>query len=174
MTDLFIGLILGIVLSISLSIVMYILNKNKKSQYPKNRLNVSMIKPGQNFKIEHDHALHKICTAQCISNDTYNKKILIEIFWENSETKKSYKQQYILTYSSKELANFHLLNERYFKLPQHEEETEIQNNEQSKHEKTKQKILELEKKLKLHLQKEEYEKARKVQDEIDSLNKKLK
>jgi protein-arginine kinase activator protein McsA len=48
------------------------------------------------------------------------------------------------------------------------------NSPSAKREKTKQKILELKNKLKIHIQEEEYEKARKVQDEIDSLNKKLK
>jgi excinuclease UvrABC helicase subunit UvrB len=146
-----------------------------KSKYLKNRLRVSMIKPDQFIKIERDDALHKICTAKCISNDTYTKKILIEIFWENSENKQTYKKQYILPYSSKEFRNFHLLNERDFKLPEHKEKIKIHDNSPSaKREKTKQKILELKNKLKIHIQEEEYEKARKVQDEIDSLNKKLK
>lgn len=174
MTDLIIGFVFGILTSIIFSIGMYIADKKKKKRSLKDRLNISMVKPGQVFKIEHDNAYYKICTAKCITNDTHERKILIEIHWKDTGKNKDYKQQYVLPYSSKEFNNFHLLNYNEFQLPSADDD--IQNNEPKKvkENKIQQKISELKEKLNIHIQKEEYEQARKIQNEIDALNKKLK
>jgi len=167
MTKLIIGFFLGVLSSILLSIGMYIAEKRKKPK--EKRLHISMVKPEQEFKLEHDEALYEICTGYCISNDTYKKEILFEIHW--AENSKRYTQQYILPYNAKEFKHFHLLNIKEFKIPSKNYDETLNDNDQKK-QKIQEEIKELKSMLNKHIQKEEYEKAQEIQNKIDKLNKK--
>lgn len=152
----FLGIIIGFVIATLVGVV-YL--KNKKSS-DKLRLKVSQVKPGQRIKIEHQKAKYTICTATCLSNDPTSNKILIEILWTSDETKEEYKQEYVLDYKGYELKNFHLLNKINFKI---QTDSEIEESE-------KQEMLEkLKSQLENLLDKEEYLKARQIQNKINSI-----
>jgi len=176
MIEFLLGIMTGVMSSITVSIGLYLKNKNKKPKEPEGRLHISMVRPGQRFKLEHDHAAYKICTGTCISNDTYKKEILFEIHWSNSETKKDYKQQYVLPYNAKELIHFHILNINEFEIQKDDDETSNNNHNDNlpKQQKIQEEIKKLKSILSKHIQKEEYEKAQEIQNKIDKLNQKLK
>lgn len=86
----------------------FIKNKFKTKD---NRRYVKDVKPGDRVQIEWKRFLDNIGYLTCINNDPQTKKILLEVKWGNyEEAKCSQTQRIILSYSSKELQNFNLLN----------------------------------------------------------------
>lgn len=68
------------------------------------------VKIDQNIEIEYASAKGRICTAKCLSNDPYTKKMLIQLRWNRGKDNPVEVEKVILEYDGYELANFHLLN----------------------------------------------------------------
>lgn len=116
------------------------------------------VKPGENIQIEWYRIHAGIGQLKCLNNDPETKKILLQITWGNyEELKIPEKEKLILDYDSKELRNFHLLNQNVWKAESSEDNFDIST---------------LQKKMNEALEKEEYEKANELQKKIDKLLKK--
>lgn len=109
------------------------------------------VKPGESILIEWSRIIGNIGYLKCINNDPKTKRIFLEVTWGNYEKARcKEKEMLLLDYDSKELQNFHLLNQyRYV--------------EQSDD------IATLKKKLKEAIKNEEYEKASELQKKINNI-----
>lgn len=75
------------------------------------RLHVKDVKPGEKIFIEHHRIKGTVGEMKCLSNDSFTKKILLEVEWRNHEEVKCDKyEKFIFDYGAEELQNFHLLN----------------------------------------------------------------
>lgn len=110
------------------------------------RLTPKDVKPGDSITIEYDKAMYGFADVKCINNDHLTRKLLLEIEWDNMEEGCKI-QKIIVSYDSKMLKNFHLLNQYYL------------NN-----------INSLQDQLKDALKVEDYEKVAQIQEKINKLN----
>lgn len=122
---------------------------------------VKDVKPGETIQIEWYRILGGIGKIDCLNNDPITKKILLQVHWKNHEQNNVPEyEKLILDYDSKELANFHLINQ----LPIDKQKSENEGNDYD--------IATLQKQMNDALSKEDYETADKLQKKIDKLLKK--
>jgi hypothetical protein len=122
-----------------------------KPQYIKN------VKSGDLITIEWDRINGGIGTVTCINNNPETKKILFGIKWNNyEELGWNENEKIILSYNSRELKNFNLLNRDNILLNSPDDNSDIDI---------------LEKKMERAVQEEEYEKAANLQKLILNLKK---
>lgn len=127
---------------------------NRRKEPKAQLITPSVVKPGDIFFIEYYRIQGGSGDVECLNNSPENKTIYIQINW----VKPYPKERLVLDYRGKELANFHLLNkDKYLNTNKQEPRTDI---------------ISLQKELNLALENEEYEKADKLQKQIDSLIKK--
>ena len=74
------------------------------------RLSPKDVKSGDEILIEWDEAMYGFADVICINNDTLTKKLLLEINWDTKNDEDDI-QKIIVSYDSKMLRNFHLLNQ---------------------------------------------------------------
>lgn len=130
----------------------------KDTETQSQRRQVKDVKAGEIIQIEWNRIHGGIGAIKCINNDPQTKKILLEVTWSNyEELGVEEKEKLILGYNSNHLKNFHLLN-------QIREDDDDQENDFD--------IATLQKKMNEAIEKEEYEKADKLQKKIDNLLKK--
>lgn len=128
--------------------------KNSPDRKPARR-HVKDIKPGESIQIEWYRIKGGIGNLKCINNDPQTKKILLQVTWGNyQECGHPEKEKIILDYDSKELANFHLLNQAVEQAGPTDDDCDIAM---------------LQKKMNEAMEKEEYEKASELQKKIDKL-----
>ena len=122
---------------------------------------VKDVKSGDKIQVEWYRIVGGIGEMRCLNNDPKTKKILLQIRWGNyKETKNEEYERLILDYDSKELENFHLLNEVTIDKPKSQDEVNDYD------------IVTLQKQMNDALTNEDYETAEKLQKKIDKLLKK--
>lgn len=130
----------------------------KDTETQSHRRQVKDVKAGEIIQIEWNRIHGGIGGIKCINNDPQTKKILLEVTWSNyEELGVEEKERLILGYNSKHLENFHLLNQ--IREDDDDEENDFD-------------IATLQNKMNEAIEKEEYEKADKLQKKIDNLLKK--
>lgn len=121
------------------------------------RRSVSTVKPGEYIRIEWSRIKSGIGYLQCLNNDPKTKKIFLEVTWNNSKDLNcDPKEQLVLSYSSKELKNFHLINPQ-IEIPETENDNDITS---------------LQKRIDDAILNEEYEVANELQKKINKLQNK--
>jgi len=135
-----------------MKLIRFIINLFKSNKPKRKRL--KDVKVGERIRIEWDRIKSGTGHLECIGNDPKKKTIFLQIKWGNyKEVKEEEYQKIVLNYDSKELKNFNLLNQ--------EQEEQEQSNESS--------IISLQKQLNQAIEKEDYEKAEKLKNDIDKL-----
>lgn len=118
-------------------------------KHDSDRKHVKDVKSGDIITIEWDKIHNKIGDVLCLNNDLKTKKIFLEMEWDNNEN-----EQFILSYYSKELKNFHLLNAvQKDKINDDFDVSKLQNA------------------IRVALKNEEYEKIMELQNKVDKINK---
>lgn len=129
----------------------YFFGSNKKSIIRR----VCDVKPGEYVQIEWYRIRGGIGYLKCLNNDPLAKKILLEILWNNHEELKcDMNEKIIFKYNSKELSNFHLLNNIFEENKQDDDFN----------------IATLQRDLNDAIEKEEYENANELQKKINKLS----
>lgn len=82
----------------------------KKDTSSSSRLSPKDVKSGDEILIEWDKAMYGFANVLCVNNDTLTKKLLLEINWDTKNDEDDI-QKIIVSYDSKMLRNFHLLNQ---------------------------------------------------------------
>lgn len=87
-------------------------SKEAKIQSSK-RYELKDVKPGQKIQIEWRRIEGKLGYLECINNDPFSQKILLQVRWENYKEIKCHEfQNLIFSYNDEVFDNFHLLNSK--------------------------------------------------------------
>ncbi len=82
----------------------------KDTSSSSSRLSPKDVKSGDEILIEWDKAMYGFANVLSVNNDTLTKKLLLEINWDTKNDEDDI-QKIIVSYDSKMLRNFHLLNQ---------------------------------------------------------------
>lgn len=136
-------------------------------KYPKpNRHDfMARVKVGDVIWIEYSQWRRKISTATCMNNSPQLKKMRVQWRWSKQAQEEGHPEydSIILSYDSRELADFELLNPMYCQPAQPKQP------EKPKEETKEEKVARLNVQLEDALKEERFEKAVEIQKEIDKL-----